>query len=174
MAKRTPGVEEPYITAHSEGKNRGATFLVRLPALVGLQNVPKVKEAAARDVLRPVKPLRILLVEDHADTARVMRRLLAMDGHAVQWAGDVAAALKLAAAHEFDLLLSDVGLPDGTGVDLMRMLRRGGSTLPGIVLSGFGQDEDVARSREAGFAAHLVKPLCLPALREAIAAQTVP
>lgn len=125
---------------------------------------------AAPDGPRPVKPLRILLVEDHADTARAMRWLLKADGHAVQSAGDVAAALKLAAAHEFDLLLSDLGLPDGTGVDLMRTLRQEGSTLPGIVLSGYGQDQDVARSREAGFATHLIKPLTAEMLRDAIGA----
>lgn len=161
------------ITAQSEGKDRGATFVVRLPTMAGVQSVQAEQEPAAPDGLRPVKPLRILLVEDHADTARIMRRLLTADGHAVNWAGDVAAALKLAAAHKFDLLLSDLGMPDGTGVDLMRALRRDGSTLPGIVLSGYGQDQDVARSLQAGFAAHLIKPLSLKDLRETIAALVV-
>jgi DNA-binding response OmpR family regulator len=114
--------------------------------------------------------LRILLVEDHADTARVLRRLLKVEGHSVEWGADVAAGLKLAADHEFDLLLSDLGLPDGTGVDLMRTLREKGSTLPGIVISGYGQDQDIARSLEVGFAAHLVKPINLRKLREAIVA----
>jgi two-component system CheB/CheR fusion protein len=114
--------------------------------------------------------LRILLVEDHVDTARIMRWLLKADGHTVQWAGDVAAGLKLAAVEEFDLLLSDLGLPDGTGMDLMRTLRKKGSMLPGIVLSGYGQDQDVAGSHQAGFAAHLVKPLSPGKLRDAISA----
>ena len=160
------------ITAQSEGKDRGATFVVTLPTLVGVQSVRVEQEPAAPDEPLAVKPLRILLVEDHADTAEIMRRMLTADGHAVQWAGDVATGLKLAAAQKFDLLLSDVGLPDGTGVDLMRTLRQGGSTLPGIVLSGYGQDEDVTRSREAGFAAHLVKPLSSQMLRDAIVALT--
>ena len=158
------------ITAHSDGKDRGATFVVTLPTMVGVQSVPAEMEPDAAEGRRPVKPLRILLVEDHADTARIMRWLLTADGHAVQWAGDVAAGLKLAAAHEFDLLMSDLGLPDGTGVDLMRRLRQDGSTLPGIVLSGYGQDQDVARSREAGFSVHLVKPLSPRKLRDAIMA----
>jgi two-component system CheB/CheR fusion protein len=157
------------ITAQSAGKNRGATFVVRLPTMVGVRSVQAEKEAAS-DQAQPVKPLRILMVEDHADTARIMRWLLTADGHAVKWAGDVAAALKLAAEHEFDLLLSDLGLPDGTGADLMRTLRQQGSTLPGIVLSGYGQDQDIARSRDAGFATHLVKPLSPRKLRDAIAA----
>jgi DNA-binding response OmpR family regulator len=155
------------ITAQSEGKDQGATFVISLPTMAG---VAAVQEPALPDEPRPVKPLRILMVEDHADTARIMRWLLTSDGHIVQWAGDVAAALKLAAENEFDLLLSDLGLSDGTGADLMRTLRRQGSTLPGIVLSGYGQDQDIARSRDAGFAAHLVKPLSPGKLRDAIAA----
>jgi two-component system CheB/CheR fusion protein len=157
------------ITVRSEGKGRGATFVVKLPTVAGVRSVAaEVKPQP--DVQHPIKPLRILLVEDHADTARLMRLLLAADGHSVQWAGDMAQGLKLAATQDFDLLLSDVGLPDGTGVDLMRTLRQEGSTLPGIVLSGYGQEQDIARSREAGFSAHLVKPLSLPKLREAIVA----
>jgi len=155
------------ITAQSQGKDQGATFVVSLPTMAG---VAAVQGPALPDGPRPVKPLRILMVEDHADTARIMRWLLTSDGHTVQWAGDVAAALKLAAENEFDLLLSDLGLPDGTGADLMRTLRRQGSTLPGIVLSGYGQDQDIARSRDAGFATHLVKPLSPGKLRHAIAA----
>jgi two-component system CheB/CheR fusion protein len=159
------------ITARSDGKDRGATFVVRLPKLVGVHSAPAAEmKPGAPAYLRPIRPLRILLVEDHADTARIMRRLLSADGHTVESAGGVAAALKLAAAHEFDLLLSDLGLPDGTGADLMRTLRQQGSTLPGIVLSGYSQDEDVSQSRAAGFADHLVKPVSLQLLNDAIVA----
>lgn len=157
------------ITAHSEGKDRGATFVVQLPALVGAGSMkPELEPVTRADEYRPGRPLRILLVEDHVDTARIMRRVLTADGHLVQLAGDVAGALKFAAAQEFDLLLSDIGLPDGSGVDLMRSLRHDGSTVPGIVLSGYGQDQDITRSREAGYAAHLIKPLSLNDLRHAI------
>jgi two-component system CheB/CheR fusion protein len=157
------------ITARSEGKGRGATFIVRLPTVVSDRPARERSQPSDPQSLLPVKPLRILLVEDHDDTARIMRRLLATDGHAVEWAGDVAAALKLASAQPFDLLLSDLGLPDGSGVDLMRTLRRKGSTLRGIVLSGYGQDADLARSREAGFDTHLIKPISHERLRDAIA-----
>jgi len=159
------------ITAQSDGTDQGSTFSVRLPAVIGLQSVPARNEPAALPVRRSVKPLRILLVEDQADTARAMRRLLMLDGHTVQSAADVASALKLAAAHEFDLLLCDLGLPDGSGLDLMRTLRKQGSTLPGIVLSGYGQEEDLAKSRDAGFAVHLVKPLSPQMIRDSILAQ---
>lgn len=155
------------ITAHSEGKGRGATFVVTLPMIPGEWSLQA--EPVSADPPRTVRPLRILLVEDHVDTARLMRLLLMADGHAVESAGDVAGAVKVAAEHTFDLLLSDLGLPDGTGIDLMLSLRLNGSALPGIVLSGYGQDEDIARSRAAGFAAHLVKPINPRALQEAIA-----
>jgi CheY-like chemotaxis protein len=112
---------------------------------------------------------RILLVEDHADTARMMSRVLKHDGHTVQWAASMGDGLRLAGTHEFDLLLCDLGLPDGTGWEFMHALRAWGSPLPGIVLSGYGQDQDLQRSREAGFMAHLTKPVNLQTLREAIA-----
>ena len=155
------------ITALSEGKGRGATFIVALPALVGVQ--PVEAKPVELEAPRPVKPLRILFVEDEPDTARAMRHLLKSDGHTVHWAPDVAAGVKLGAENHFDLLLSDLGLPDGTGIDLMRSLRQQGSTFPGIVLSGYGQDQDLARTKEAGFVAHLVKPLSVQMLRDAIA-----
>jgi CheY-like chemotaxis protein len=113
--------------------------------------------------------LRILLVEDHGVTAKMMRMVLASDGHTVETAGDVATALELAGQHNFDLLVSDLGLPDGSGHDVMRGLRERGHKFPGIALSGYGQEEDIRRSREAGFAAHLTKP----ASREAVVAAVV-
>jgi two-component system CheB/CheR fusion protein len=157
------------ITARSEGVGRGATFIVRLPIVVSARLALEKTRSSDPHTLLPVKPLRILLVEDHDDTARIMRRLLTTDGHAVEWAADIATGLKLAATHPFDLLLSDLGLPDGSGVDLMCSLRQEGSTLRGIVLSGYGQEADIARSREAGFDAHLIKPISHERLRHAIA-----
>ena len=77
-----------------------------------------------------------------------MRMVLTADGHTVETADDVATALKLAAAQPFDLLVSDLGLPDGSGHDLLRGLRERGHNFPGIALSGYGQEEDVQRSRK--------------------------
>ena len=117
------------IEAHSEGRNRGATFRIRLP----LASPVAKQEAQAPPVAPPavVHPLRVLLVEDHPITAKVMQNVLA-NGHTVQWAGDVATALELAGQQEFDLLMSDLGLPDGSGHDLMRQLRERGHKFPGI------------------------------------------
>jgi CheY-like chemotaxis protein len=95
--------------------------------------------------------------------------VLAADGHEVEAAGDMATALELASQHPFDLLLSDLGLPDGSGHDLMREMRARGHKFPGIALSGYGQAEDILRSQEAGFAAHLTKPVARERLVESIA-----
>ena len=113
------------IEAHSEGRDKGATFCVRLPLTA------PAGRAASRLGLPPrrgaaVRPLRILLVEDHGVTAKMMRMVLTADGHTVETAGDVATALELAGRNAFDLLLSDLGLPDGSGHDLMRQLRQRG------------------------------------------------
>lgn len=147
------------VTARSEGKDKGATFSVRLPILAGACPGPSEEERGRSGSERPVLPLRILLVEDHADTGKVMSRLLAANGHSVQLASGVVTGLRLAGEQEFDLLISDLGLPDGSGLDLMRTLRHQGSTLPGISLSGYGQEQDITRSRESGFATHLTKPV---------------
>jgi CheY-like chemotaxis protein len=114
------------------------------------------------------RKLQILLVEDHGDTARIIGRLLAIEGHAVAHAGDVATALDLVGREHFDLLLSDLGLPDGTGHDLMRQLRASGQMLPGIALSGYGMAADVQRSHAAGFSEHLTKPMSFQALLQAV------
>jgi len=156
------------VAVQSGGRGAGATFSVRLPLLVGVQSAPSEGEPDRADARPSARPLRILMVEDHADGGRAMGRLLTADGHAVQWATDIATALGLAGEYPFDLLISDLGLPDGSGLDLMRSLRHRGSTLPGITLSGYGQEQDVDQSREAGFALHLTKPVDFEELRAAI------
>ena len=159
------------IQARSEGKGKGAAFTVRLPLIaVGADAHPAAP--AEQPAGRAVRPLRILLVEDHGDTAQMTRLSLMMDGHSVDHAGDVAIALEMADQHSFDLLISDLGLPDATGLELIRQLRARGQTLPGIALSGYGTEQDIQRSHEAGFAIHLTKPIGPERLVEAIAAVT--
>jgi CheY-like chemotaxis protein len=110
------------------------------------------------------------LVEDHGDTACLMRELLQSIGHEVEHAGDLAQALRMTTEMSFDLLISDLGLPDGTGVDLMNELRSRGNQIRGIVLSGYGREEDVRRSKQAGFADHLTKPVNFESLAHAVEA----
>jgi two-component system CheB/CheR fusion protein len=158
------------IEARSEGKGRGASFAVRLPLLKEHAAVGPDGTSSPAPWHVPPRALRILLVEDHDDTARVMRRLLLAEGHAVESAGDIATALKLVDGESaFDLLLSDLGLPDGSGLDLIRTLRSKGLHLPAIALSGYGHDKDIQQSKAAGFVTHLTKPVSLPKLAEAIA-----
>jgi PAS domain S-box-containing protein len=153
------------IAAHSEGTGRGATFTVELPTVE--QPGPPEPRGHARGAARaaaaaageapPVRP-RLLLVEDHEHSGRVLSRLLSGMGYEVQWATGRAAALAAAAERPFDLIVSDLGLPDGSGHTLMRELRdRHG--LRGIALSGYGMEDDVARGRSNGFVEHLVKPV---------------
>jgi CheY-like chemotaxis protein len=110
----------------------------------------------------------ILLVEDHSDTARAMARLLNLSGYKVHTAGNFASAIKLCEANQFDLLISDVGLPDGSGYDLMREVLNRRCTSKGIAVSGYGTEQDVEQSLRAGFSAHLVKPVNFEDLRDTI------
>jgi PAS domain S-box-containing protein len=155
------------IGVHSDGKDRGATFTVRLPLVASDARVVRPDTAVAADVRR-AGGLRILLVEDHGDTAELIASALELEGHHVLSAGDVATALQIAASETFDLLLSDLGLPDGTGIDVMRGLRSFGVTVPGIAFSGYGQDADLDQTRAAGFQAHILKPVDPDRLLEAI------
>lgn len=111
---------------------------------------------------------RILLVEDHGDTARVLTRLLNLSGYEVACAGTYAAALEMCQQQNFDLLISDVGLPDGSGLQLMREILARQCTSRGIAVSGYGSEKDVEDSLQAGFSLHLVKPVAFDTLRDAI------
>src|SRR5205823_1289776 len=122
-----------------------ATFTVRLPgATAASAPIPPPARAAQPSA----SPTRILLVEDHGDTARTLCRLLRRTNRDVQTAANVEDALKCASANSYDLLISDLGLPDGSGLDLMRQLREK-YNLKGIALSGYGMEEDMRRSHEA-------------------------
>jgi PAS domain S-box-containing protein len=153
------------IRAASDGPGLGSTFTVALP-------LPSTTGAASDEPVRPAPDqpegrIRVLLVEDHVDTARAMVKLLERAGYQVDWAERVASALELAADRPFDVIVSDLGLPDGSGYDLMRTLKdRHGAR--GIALSGFGMEGDILRGRQAGFIEHLVKPVDVATLDQAI------
>ncbi|HEY4592582.1 MAG TPA: ATP-binding protein [Thermoanaerobaculia bacterium] len=153
------------LTGLSPGRGRGATFTVSLDT-VPAPEAARPAGAAAGPAEAPA--LRLLLVEDNEPTLQVMADLLELAGHDVKPAANVRAARELAAGHTFDLVVSDLGLPDGSGFDLMRELRERYG-LQGIAVSGFGMEEDLRRSREAGFREHLVKPVDIDKLKAAIA-----
>ena len=109
----------------------------------------------------------VILVEDHADTAECLRKFLTSIGYKVYVAPDVASARGLAKAVAFDVLLSDLRLPDGTGWDLMEELSAK-QPIRAIAISGYNTEDDIARSRQVGFLDHLAKPLVFEELTAAI------
>jgi two-component system CheB/CheR fusion protein len=116
------------------------------------------------------RTLRILLVDDHADTCVALQKLLVARGHRVTATHDMRSALDRAEKDHFDLIISDVGLPDGNGTELMTRLGAA-SRIRGIAMSGFGTKADREKSLAAGFSEHLVKPITIERLEAAI--QTV-
>jgi signal transduction histidine kinase/CheY-like chemotaxis protein len=157
------------LTATSPGKGQGATFRLELAVAAAPAPAPRpsrIDPAAEAPIRRPTG-LKILLVEDNADTLCYLDLILRRHGDDVTAASTLAAARRALAGGDFDLLISDIELPDGSGLELLRELR--GRTLPAIALSGYGAEEDLRESRSAGFAIHLIKPVLAEALDEAIA-----
>jgi signal transduction histidine kinase/CheY-like chemotaxis protein len=142
------------IIAESEGHNQGAKFSVCFPAARISDEVP---ENAAPPAAEERKSSRVLLVEDHKDSNHSLTQMLKRRGYLVESAWDVKSALELAGQHEFDILISDMGLPDGSGIDIMRQIRD--RDILGIAISGYGMEEDIQRSHDVGFRHHLVKPV---------------
>src|SRR5438067_2130043 len=148
------------IEAESRGRSFGAMFKVTLEAL------PEGVETIDLDFAGPKaprKPLRILLVEDHNDTRRTLSRLLTHFGHEVLAADNKQAALEILKAGDFDVLLCDIGLPDGNGYEVVSQARRRPART--VAITGFGTEEDIRRSSEEGFDLHFVKPIELDSLR---------
>jgi signal transduction histidine kinase/CheY-like chemotaxis protein len=166
------------IKAESRGKNRGATFIVTLdtvaaPAVVDGVAEPKGPIAAdtKRSEVKQAGP-RVLVVDDHVDTCTGMKMMLERRGYRVTVAHTADQASEKARHAEFDLVISDIGLPDRSGYELMRELSTTRS-LRGIALSGFGMENDVSRARASGFSEHLTKPINFDRLEEAIQALLV-
>ncbi|MEY2485852.1 MAG: hypothetical protein QOH39_1500 [Verrucomicrobiota bacterium] len=151
------------LIATSEGPDRGSTFTLTI------KTVPPPQKAVLKvdKVAKEPRPLRILLVDDHEDTCTALERLLVRRGHLVAAANNVRSAMEAAGRNQFDLLISDIALPDGTGTQLIACLRAM-SDIRGIAISGFGMNGDIEKSLQAGFSEHLVKPVKLEKLEAAI------
>ena len=169
VARRTGGlglglaISRGIVNAHggriwgeSPGANLGATIHIELPLRRVSPLIVSTGDASPSNVAGG--GLRVLLVEDHEDTRRIFELILKQKGHSVESAGTAEAALKLAGCQEFDLVISDLGLPDSSGTELMTILRERHS-LRGVALSGYGMEEDIRKSKSAGFDRHLVKPV---------------
>ena len=152
------------LTAQSEGRDRGSTFIFSIPTLSPAE-IPTVAGRVSSEASQ--HGLKILLVDDHEDTCAALEKLLVRRGHLVAATHNLRSAMEAAVRNKFDLLISDVALPDGTGLDLMMRLRAI-SNIPGIAISGFGNNGDIERSLQAGFSEHLIKPIKLEKLEAAI------
>ena len=161
------------IEVESEGKDRGATFMVTLqtvasPVAAEVRDGKGPLDRAAQAKARAEKPApRLLVVDDHHDTCTGMKMMLERRGYRVTIAHSADEAVQKAEHDEFDLMISDIGLPDRSGYELMEELHASKS-MRGIALSGFGMENDVRRAREAGFSQHLTKPINFERLEEAI------
>ncbi len=136
------------------------------------KKAPQEREVTGRESAEGEKR-RILVVEDHDDTLRSMKLLLTRLGYEVLAADNMTKALRIAEEQHFDILLSDIGLPDGSGLELVKRIRAI-RDIPALALSGFGMDEDIERSRDAGFSNHLTKPVSIDRLQAAISELDLP
>jgi len=170
ISKALIDAHDGKIHVQSPGKDQGSTFSVELNTV--LAPVGRDGDGQDQPVDREPKQFvprhrRVLLVDDHYDTCIAMKRMLERHGYEITVAHTAEQAAEKVRTEEFDLLISDIGLPDRSGYDLMREVRLN-NDLPGIALSGFGSEQDVNQAREAGFAEHLTKPVSFERLEKTI------
>jgi PAS domain S-box-containing protein len=152
------------VTAHSDGPGQGSEFVVRLPVAAGSPPPARDGTTAPR---RPPS-CRVLLVDDNTDAVECLAILLQTQGHEVRTAADGPAALREAAAFRPEVVILDLGLPGMDGLEVARQLRQAGPVRL-VALTGYAHEDDVRRAREAGFDAHLVKPVDLATLEPLLA-----
>jgi CheY-like chemotaxis protein len=163
--KRLAELQGGSVSAASGGVGQGATFTVRLPAAVA--SFPVLPVGAP--VCSP-SPCSILVVEDNNDARDMLRQVFAMQGHDVHEAPDGAAGIARAAELSPDVAIIDIGLPDLDGYEVARRIRaQAKRRIMLIALTGYGQPEDQRRAHAAGFDVHLVKPVTIERLDQAIA-----
>lgn len=154
------------IRVHSEGRDQGSVFRFKLPVT---EPTETTEDKPMSEEVRDYSGRTVLVVEDHEDTRRALSRALRRRGFGVTVAEGVESACEQYENTRPDLVICDLGLPDGTGWDALRRLREIGP-VKAIAMSGFGMDEDIQKSRDAGFAAHLTKPVNFPHLEGVLAA----
>ncbi len=171
ISRKLVEAQDGRIEASSKGRNWGASFRIEFP-LAGTSERLDSQESgpATSEVPETTKqPARILLVEDHGPTRNVLARILSGRGHEVAVAASVREALEAASAGRFDVVISDIGLPDGSGYDLFNEIRKHLPAIKGVALTGYGMEEDLADARKRGFNLHLTKPIRIQALDQALA-----
>jgi CheY-like chemotaxis protein len=163
------------IRAESGGRGRGASFIIEFPLIKNVEKKPDTETTTFRRIARKnpagKNPVRhhILLVEDHEPTRTSLTQLLLRRNFKVTAAASLAEARERAGTEKIDLLISDIGLPDGNGFDLMKELHEQHG-FKGVALTGYGMEQDMNRSYAAGFITHLTKPVRMESLDEVLAA----
>ena len=152
------------VAAESDGTNKGSRFTIRLP--LASEHVLTPVSAATPLKLKSLAQRDFLIVDDSEDTIAMLDQLLKISGANVTSATNGADALRLASEREFDVVLSDISMPEMDGFEFLQRLRKiaGREKIPVIAITGFGRPDDVERVRAAGFFSHLTKPLNLDAL----------
>jgi CheY-like chemotaxis protein len=163
LVRRLVEMHGGSVHASSEGPGKGSEFVARLPALAG---APQTLKSQVPEATSPAMRRRVLIVDDNRDAADALALLLQHTGHETFVAYDGAAAFSAAEAHRPDVILLDIGLPGLSGHDVCRQMREQpwGQRIRMIALTGWGQEEDRRKSREAGFDGHLVKPVDIAAV----------
>jgi CheY-like chemotaxis protein len=151
------------VTAASAGPGMGSTFEIRLPLITHVA-VPVTTHAT-----HSVVPKRVLVVDDNEDAAMSLAEFLRLDGHESLAVYGAREALHAVATFKPEVVLLDIGLPELDGYEVAQRLRASGSTVRLIALTGYGQAEDIQRTRAAGFDAHLVKPVDFAVLERLVA-----
>jgi CheY-like chemotaxis protein len=170
----TKGLVEAHggtLTAHSEGIGKGASFTLELPTIQPVTSSSPTEAPAPCEIGGTARGCTILLVDDHEDTRHALQSLLQRRGYRVLAASGSREARQIAEAQPFDLLVSDISMPDGSGLELVQSLKHNG--VKAIAISGFGTDEDLKKSRDAGFDEHIIKPVSVEAL-EGVSQRLVP
>jgi CheY-like chemotaxis protein len=172
LARQIVELHGGTLTAHSDGAGTGSAFIVRLPVIPEAEPVPpRTRPAQARQA--PVTVRRILVVDDERVAATSLGKLLTIMGHEVRAAHDGVEAVGAAEAFRPEVVLLDIGLPKLNGYEVARTIRQQpwGQGMVLIALTGWGQEADQQRARDAGFDHHLVKPVARAALTQVLASQ---
>lgn len=153
------------LSADSKGPGHGSSFFISFPTFKETAG-GFAADGSAQPSAKDRGNLRVLLLEDHEDTARVMGKVLVQMGHEVETSATVAAASEKLRERKFDVILSDIGLPDGTGIDFIRA--REICQTPAVALTGYRMAEDVEECLQAGFDEHLTKPVDIERLQKTL------
>jgi CheY-like chemotaxis protein/anti-sigma regulatory factor (Ser/Thr protein kinase) len=171
ISKQLVELHSGHIHASSDGRNQGACLIIELPfAKMESENAPPLKSSSKNPSAKQKSKgagAKILLVEDHEPTRNTLTALLLRRQYKIFAAASLAEARKIAGEEKIDLVISDIGLPDGSGYALMSELRDGFG-LKGIALTGYGMEHDIEQAQTAGFVAHVTKPVRMELLEQVL------